>query len=162
MDRTPAGEHDSGEGQTSHDAAWRVIVEHYEACLREFGATPRGVDWPNPADLATRFRVMLEAVDGISGRPAVLDLGCGAGLLLDYLSAVGRLDSVDYRGIDLSQQMVDVARSRWPAYDFSSRDIIAAPLPAQSVDVVLMNGILTERLSLGFDAMVELAQSLIA
>jgi len=77
----------------------------------------------------------------------VLDLGCGAGLLLDYLQATGRLDSLRYRGIDISPRMVSLAQSRWPGYEFEARDIIESPLPERSVDVVLMNGVLTERLS---------------
>lgn len=143
-------------------AGWQPIVRHYEARLQEHGATPEGADWPNGRDLATRFAVMLELVEAGGPQPEVLDLGCGPGLLLDYLAATGRADSLRYRGIDISPRMVELARARWPAHDFECRDILRQPLADQSVDVVLMNGVLTERLSVSVEAMQEMAHSLIA
>ena len=142
--------------------AWAAIVGHYEKVLKQFGPTPRGADWPNDADLAVRFGVMLEILDDAGERPALLDLGCGAGLLLDYLAASGGIDRVRYQGIDLSRVMTDLAKTRWPTHEFSCRDIVAAALPDQSVDVVIMNGVLNERVSLSTDAMIQHAQALIA
>lgn len=141
---------------------WDPIVRHYEACLVRHGATPAGVDWPNATDLAVRFGVMLELLTDAGERPDLLDLGCGPGLVLDYLAATGGLDRVRYRGIDLSSTMIETARRRWPMHEFSSRDIVAMPLPEQSVDVVIMNGVLTERVTLSVESMTALAQSLIA
>jgi len=142
--------------------AWDAIVRHYERCLEQHGRTPKGVDWPNGADLAARFGVMLTLLDQAGERPSLLDLGCGPGLLLDYLTATGNVNRVKYHGIDLSRAMVDAARARWPDQDFSCRDIIAAPLAEQSVDIVIMNGVLTERVSLSIEAMTALAQALVA
>src|ERR1700712_5040012 len=141
---------------------WGPIVRHYEECLQQHGPTPLGVDWPNGEGLAARFGVMLEMLQGCVGRPSLLDLGCGPGLLLDYLQATGSIDRVTYHGIDLSDEMVDAARRRWPQHAFAQRDILADPLPDQSVDLVLMNGVLTERVSLSQGAMSDLAQTLIA
>ena len=140
---------------------WNPIVRHYEACLVKHGATPAGVDWPNGTDLAVRLGVMLELLTDAGERPDLLDLGCGPGLALDYLAATGGLHRVRYRGIDLSNAMVEEARRRWPTHDFSCRDIVAMPLPEQSADVVIMNGVLTERVTLSVESMTALAQSLI-
>src|SRR4051812_25372202 len=103
--------------------SWKVIVRHYEQCLAKHGPTPRGVDWPNGADLAARFGVMLELVAESGKQPDVLDLGCGPGLFLDYLAATGGVHQVRYHGIDLSNTMIDVARARWPMHNFSCRDL---------------------------------------
>jgi SAM-dependent methyltransferase len=142
--------------------AWDVIVQHYEQCLRKYGATPAGVDWPSKTDLAARFGVMLELLAEAGRQPELLDLGCGPALILDYLAATGEIDRIKYRGIDLSAEMIDAARARWPKHEFSCRDIISAPLPEQSVDVVIMNGVLTERISLDVATMTALAESLVA
>jgi SAM-dependent methyltransferase len=142
--------------------AWNVIIRHYEHCFRNYGATPQGVDWPNGADLATRYGVMLELLAHAGERPVLLDLGCGPGLLLDYFAAAGDIDRVKYQGVDLSSAMIDAARTRWPMHEFSCRDILTAPLPEQSVDVVIMNGVLTERVSLSVESMTALAESLVA
>ena len=130
--------------------------------MKQHGATPRGADWPNGADLAARFGVMLELLAEGGERPVLLDLGCGPGLILDYLAATGGIDRVSYRGIDLSNAMIDVARARWPLHEFSCRNILTAQLPEQSVDIVIMNGVLTERVALSVETMTALAKSMIA
>jgi len=142
---------------------WSALVSHYERCFDRHGVSPRGVDWPNGPDLAIRFATLLSILDGGPEEPppVLLDGGCGPGLMLDYLQSTGRLERVDYHGIDLSPTMVAAARQRWPGKDFSARDIVAEPLPEQSVDLVIMNGVLTEKLTLAQDVMVGLAQSLI-
>ena len=142
---------------------WSALVTHYERCLARHGATPKGVDWPNVADLAVRFHTLLGLLDGAATepRPVLLDLGCGAGLLLDYLKATERLETVSYHGIDLSAAMVAAARARWPDRDIACRDIVQDPLPDQSVDYVIMNGVLTEKLTLSHEAMAGIAKELI-
>jgi SAM-dependent methyltransferase len=142
---------------------WSALVAHYERCLERHGATPKGVDWPNVPDLAVRFDTLLGLLDGAAPqpRPMLLDLGCGPGLLLDYLRATGRLETVEYRGIDLSPAMVAAARVRWPDRDISCRDVVKNPLPEQSVDYVIMNGVLTEKQTLSHEVMAGIAQELI-
>lgn len=146
----------------SHD--WLPLQVHYERCLAEAGATPGGVDWPNGRDLEERFAVQLGVLDAVpreAGLPSLLDLGCGPGLLLNYLTATGRADAVEYRGIDISPAMIDLGRRRWPGKAFQVRDILVDPLPPESVDVVLMNGVLTERQGIPRERMVIMAESLL-
>jgi SAM-dependent methyltransferase len=142
---------------------WSALVTHYERCLERYGPTPQGVDWPNVPDLAVRFHTLLGLLDGAAPepRPVLLDLGCGPGLLLDYLRATGRLETVEYRGIDLSPSMVEAACARWPNHDISCRDVVKNPLPEHSVDYVIMNGVLTEKQTLSHEAMARIAKELI-
>ena len=144
---------------------WLPLQRHYERCLETGGATPQGVDWPNGPDLEVRFATQLGVLDGMpagDAPPVLLDLGCGPGLLLDYLEATGRRGSVDYGGIDISPAMIDAARARWPGARFEARDILADPLPAASVDVVVMNGVLTERRGIPRERMVAMAEAILA
>jgi SAM-dependent methyltransferase len=142
------------------------LVAHYEECLKTFGPTHKGVDWPNAADLTTRFRVMLDLIRRNDlGAVTVLDLGCGPGLLLDHLndntSPVPGV-VIEYQGIDLSAAMIEAAKTRHPPDMFSVRNVLADPLPPQSVDYVIMNGVLTEKQALSFDAMEAFAIGLIS
>ena len=66
-----------------------------------------------------------------------------------------------YHGIDLSPAMVAAARARWPDRDISCRDIVQNPLPDQSVDYVIMNGVLTEKRTLSHEVMAGIAKELI-
>ncbi|MBN2973392.1 class I SAM-dependent methyltransferase [Roseomonas aeriglobus] len=140
------------------------LIAHYEKCLARFGADHRGVDWPNAADLAVRFDVMLSIIDVPPSGPAVpsvLDLGCGPGLILDHIARTPGRPTIDYHGIDLSEHMVDAARNRWPDARFDVRDVIADPLPPLSVDYVIINGVLTLKTTLSRDAMIDFAKKLI-
>ena len=124
------------------------LVQHYEDCFLRHGRTPQGVDWPNAQDLTTRFEVMLGVFCAEPRRPSLLDLGCGPGLLLDHLDTTGRRARLDYAGVDLSQPMLAAARSQWPAYSFTHRDILDQRLEPGSFDYVLLNGVLTEKRAL--------------
>ncbi|HHN63806.1 MAG TPA: class I SAM-dependent methyltransferase, partial [Nitrospirae bacterium] len=85
------------------------IVKHYEACFDKFGESPKGMDWPDEKDLIKRFNIMLCVIRGLSGRVSLLDLGCGIGLLVDYLKDRGLLEKIQYLGIDISEKLIEVA-----------------------------------------------------
>jgi len=141
------------------------IVEHYEKRLGEFGPTHRGVDWPKAEDVDVRNAVMLglcEAPSGRRGRASLLDLGCGIGLLPDFLAARGRLGEFDYRGVDLSARMVSAAAARHPGLAFEARDVLEAPFADGAFDYVVMNGVLTVRASVAEDDMEAFAMRLVS
>jgi len=48
-----------------------------------------------------------------------------------------------------------------PDHDFEVRDILENPLPGQSIDYIVMNGVLTERVSLTYEQMKEYSCSII-
>lgn len=62
----------------------------------------------------------------------VLDLGCGLGHLLAYLDETG-LPYEEYRGIDVSERMVEKAKDRLGEH-FELRDILKRPLDPGSFD----------------------------
>lgn len=138
------------------------IVRHYEECLHRHGATYRGMDWPNDADLRTRFEVMLGVIREPSDGPVdILDLGCGVGLLLDHFQGSRSHGACCYIGIDLSREMIEAARARHPQHSFEVRDVIESPLPPQCHDYIVMNGVITEKGSLSHDVMEAYARTLI-
>jgi SAM-dependent methyltransferase len=130
------------------------IVAHYEACLAKHGDTHLGVDWPNPEDARKRYRVMLDLIprraDG--GRPRLLDFGCGASHLYDYMLAEGR-DDVAYIGLDLSPEFVDLSRSKFPGNDYVCGDVLADESLLPSYDFAVMNGVFTEKRDMSFEDM---------
>ncbi len=146
----------------SSNAVAAGLAEHYESCFLEHGRTPKGVDWPNAEDLATRFEVMLGVVRERDRPVALLDLGCGPGLLVDHLERTQRRPDFDYTGIDLSEPMLASARLAWPGLSFERRDVLADPLPERAFDYVILNGVLTERVTAAREEMIAFATELLA
>jgi SAM-dependent methyltransferase len=136
------------------EPGYRDIVAHYEACLAKHGDTHLGVDWPNREDALKRYRIMLDLVGGGSAaaRPRLLDFGCGASHLYDYMLAEGRGD-IDYVGLDLSQQFVDLSRSKFPGNDYVCGDVLADDSLLPDYDYAVMNGVFTEKRDMSFEDM---------
>lgn len=134
-------------------ADYSEIVSHYEACLALFGDSHRGVDWPNAADALARYRVMLEIIRPVSqSQVKLLDFGCGAGHLLEYLRQQGRQD-IDYIGLDMSPKFVELCRQKFPGHQFLCADVLQDECSLPEVDYVIMNGVFTEKRTLPFEEM---------
>ncbi|MBO6556828.1 MAG: class I SAM-dependent methyltransferase [Pseudomonadales bacterium] len=140
---------------------YRTLVEHYENKLNEFGPNYRGMDWPNEKDLLTRFRVLTSIVPK-SQKVSILDLGCGVGLLVDYLYTEKLLDRSTYLGVDLSSKMISAAKHRHPDQQFLVQDLLVEPLPEESVDYAIMNGLLTEKRDLSQSKMKQFAKEILS
>ncbi len=136
------------------DKKYLEIVAHYESCLDRHGDNHLGVDWPRADDAARRYQVMLEVVRPTAPGQTVslLDFGCGAAHLLQYLQAAG-IENVSYAGLDLSPKFVELARRKYPANTFFCADILEDAEALPRFDYVVMNGVFTERRSLSFDEM---------
>lgn len=87
------------------------VADYYSRKLVEHGDTPRGVDWNSAEGQQLRFAQLLKLLDGAEGF-SVLDLGCGYGALVEALQA--RFARFDYLGLDVSADMVEAARRRFP------------------------------------------------
>jgi SAM-dependent methyltransferase len=66
------------------------------------------VDWSTEGSQQLRFTQLLRLVDGES-RPTIVDYGCGYGALAQRLIADDR--DFTYVGFDISESMIEVARS---------------------------------------------------
>ncbi|AET67782.1 methylase involved in ubiquinone/menaquinone biosynthesis [Desulfosporosinus orientis DSM 765] len=67
----------------------------------------------------------------------VLDLGCGPGNVSRQLMLSGKEFSIE--GIDLSEEMVKLARKNVPSGKFSCRDLRDISFPAESFDAILLS-----------------------
>ena len=130
------------------------IVSHYESCLKRYGDTHLGVDWPKQEDVGKRYRVMLELIMQRSSGEIVslLDFGCGAAHLYEYMLANG-LENIEYAGLDLSEKFVELSRRKFPANEFYCADILESGAAIPRFDYILMNGVFTEKRGLSFDEM---------
>jgi len=131
------------------------IIAHYEECLKIHGDTHLGVDWPNPEDADTRYRVMLDLIHRPLAREPVrlLDFGCGASHLYDYIEHE-RVDGLSYSGLDLSADFIELSRAKFPSNDYWCLDLLTADHGHLGrFDYAVMNGVFTEKMDLQFDEM---------
>jgi SAM-dependent methyltransferase len=85
------------------------IDAYYSGKLRDYGATPQGVDWNSEQAQRVRFEQIARVLP-FGRRFSVLDYGCGYGAFAEYLTDAGY--DADYSGYDVSQPMISAARSR--------------------------------------------------
>ncbi|UNX54999.1 methyltransferase domain-containing protein [Georgenia sp. TF02-10] len=103
-------------------AGYDVVAEDYARLLPDLG-------FEAPLDRAVldHFRA------GLGPAPSVLDAGCGAGRLAAHLAGRG----CRVRGVDLSVEMVRVARRAHPAIGFDVADLAALRHPDATFDGVV-------------------------
>lgn len=128
------------------------IVSHYEQCLEKHGDTHLGVDWPKKEDVSKRYEVMLEVIKDKASELTLLDFGCGASHLYEYLTVHG-FTHVRYAGLDISHPFVQLSQNKFPQNDYYCVDILDTSLTLPSFDYIVMNGVFTERKDLSFEQM---------
>jgi SAM-dependent methyltransferase len=135
---------------------YNKIIEHYEKCLKEYGDTHKGVDWPNLEDVYKRYQVMLDIQRFDPARtghsPSVLDFGCGTAHLLEFMNR-HEYKNWNYSGLDISPKFIEVCESKFPATTFYCRDILKEPFLNTTVDYIVMNGVFTEKREMSFEEM---------
>ena len=137
------------------------IVSHYETCLDRHGDSHLGVDWPKAADVHTRHRVMLELIRPASQRVSLLDFGCGAAHLNEYIREQ-RLDHIEYAGLDLSEKFVRLSQSKFPNNRFFCMDLLDNDAALPMFDYIVLNGVFTEKRELSFDEMLSYFKQLVS
>lgn len=136
------------------------IVSHYETCLEQHGDSHLGVDWPKPDDVPRRHRVMLDVIKPGSKNVSLLDFGCGAAHLNEYIVEQG-LQNIEYAGLDLSEKFVRLSQSKFPANKFFCVDLLDDDVSLPSFDYIVLNGVFTEKRELSFDEMLAYFKQLI-
>jgi SAM-dependent methyltransferase len=90
-----------------------AIATYYSDKIREHGDTPQGVDWNSEEGQLMRFQ-QLSKILSPEGEFSVNDLGCGYGAFFNFLR--NRFSSFSYSGIDVSNDMIKAAQSRYDTY----------------------------------------------
>jgi SAM-dependent methyltransferase len=83
------------------------VRSYFDAKISAFGPNHLGVGWNSAESQQLRFDQFLHLF-GQGRRFSLNDVGCGYGLLLDYLRA--KSIEVNYLGIDISGNMIEKAR----------------------------------------------------
>jgi SAM-dependent methyltransferase len=77
---------------------------------------------------------LLEAA-GVSGKMSILDVGCGPG----YVSAAATERGVNAIGLDFSEEMIGIAKEKFPQVEFRQGDAQNLPFANRTFDRVVAN-----------------------
>lgn len=135
-----------------------LIASHYEKCLK-FGDTPHSkVDWPNLEELNLRYKAMFEIIDPKimqQKRIRIGDFGCGLSGFYGFLKTIGVNHCIDYVGIDVVKEYLDISKNEYPNNEYLFWDIVSHDYELGLVDYFIVNGVFTQKLSLSEDEMYE-------
>lgn len=138
------------------------MKSHYQMTFSTHGPTSKGADWGKEQELTLRYRTMLKVMDYDHGEqihhPSVLDVGCGFGGLASFAASTGC--NASFTGIDLVQGMLECAAARHPQHEWIQADIMSHDF-SKDFDYVVCNGILTQKLDIGQQAMEDYAVALV-
>ena len=126
------------------DPILNSVEKYYTGRLREFGATPRGVDWNSSESQTLRFGQLTYLLTGDT-QFSILDYGCGYGSLLDFLTE--KKIQCSYFGFDISEEMVQ--RGRQLHQNGNDICFFSDAAELKPVDYVVASGIFNVRLQSG-------------
>ncbi|MBR3722617.1 MAG: class I SAM-dependent methyltransferase [Selenomonadaceae bacterium] len=133
-------------------ASYKSIVNHYEECLEKYGDNHKGVDWPNQKDALLRYKVMLDVIR--EDAATILDFGCGAGHLYQYI--LDNKKPIDYIGLDISPKFIELCEKKYTEgkVHFVCIDVLRQELNLnRNIDYAIMNGVFTEKVDMTFEDM---------
>lgn len=71
----------------------------------------------------------------------ILDAGCGYGALYEVLHAVPHFAGVEYTGLDLSKDLIGIAKLRYPDADFQEMSMEDADYPESYFDYTIVRSV---------------------
>ncbi|HXX81991.1 MAG TPA: class I SAM-dependent methyltransferase [Thermodesulfovibrionales bacterium] len=101
------------------ELAKEYVISFYDRTLHLFGDRPESLRWTSEGQRA-HYEAMLDIACKIDGRK-ILDFGCGKGDFYQFLKDKG-MES-DYTGYDINQNLIALARQKFPGIRFEVCDI---------------------------------------
>lgn len=144
------------------DKITHLLKEYHRKVFSEHGATAKGVDWNDEAEVLVRYDKMLKVVemDFYDGpeRPTILDVGCGWGGMARRARDLGV--PVEIAGVDVVEEMILHARKEFPEHSFETGDVFEMQ-ETEAYDFVVCNAILTQKHDVSIPEMERFAKRLV-
>lgn len=137
-------------------SSYDLTPNYYKERLRRFGDTAESF-WANKSSQEARFEALLE-IGNIHGK-TVLDVGCGTGHLLEFLKKK-RVRIAGYLGCDIVLEAVQMAREKYPDYQFKATDILKLRPGMEAFDYVLGSGLFALKEDSWTSRMLEIIQTM--
>ena len=85
----------------------------------------------------TRYKAIMDILAKHKTKPAILDVGCGEGILVDHLIQK-KIDFSDYLGLDISSQAITKAQHHHPTVKFETADA-EKYIASSGYDIIIFN-----------------------
>lgn len=118
--------------------------QRYGRWLQRWGYGPEALGWGKGGRQEVRFSALAGQVLA-NPDASVLDAGCGFADLYDWLRQ--RQWRGDYCGLDISPDLLAVARERHPGLELHQMELADAPSLARTFDYVICTGVFNARLT---------------
>lgn len=115
--------------------------EHYARLAQLHGPSAKGVQYPDEASQWARYQILAEI--GVQKNSSVGDFGCGAGELLGFLQHQNEFEG-QYYGVDIVEEHLEAAASRFPGATFENRDIFKHGF-GHEVDFIFVAGVFNNK-----------------
>jgi SAM-dependent methyltransferase len=110
----------------------REVIAYYDAIAKEYDDSYRD-------DVSLyEYKVIRALLAKVLSGKTLIDLGCGTGLFFD-LGFRPQHDA--YLGIDVSPRMIEIAKGKYPEYQFAVSDIQTATRPFEVA--IALNGVIS-------------------
>jgi len=119
----------------------QITLQHYKKNFQKYGVDARALSWSSKGAAHQRFRAIWKEID--FNNKTVLDVGCGFGEMAKFLYK--RYKNVNYKGVDIVPEFVEIARKNQPYYSFEERDYFNNPIE-DKFDIVMASGTLNSNL----------------
>jgi len=118
------------------------IVDRHRDSLTRYGYHPNALYWSSREIQEIRFRVLAEI--GIESGDSILDVGCGFADFNRWIVEQGK--PVCFTGIDLSPDLIRVARGKHPDAELLCGELADFDFKSGSFDWVILSGAMNEQL----------------
>jgi len=120
-------------------------IARYRKGAKEQGNTVQALEWASEKSQLQRFKQVRKIFGNMlpNEKTSVLDVGCGLGDLYGYLNReVFTNGSLEYRGYDITSELIAFAKERYPKAEFHTVDILTRVPFVKQWDYVFMIDIL--------------------
>ena len=129
------------------------LISYCESFLDRYGDCHLGVGWTKEKETALeRYRVMLGVIKENPQEVSLLDFGCGASHLYEYILR-HNLINIKYSGLDLSDKFIKLSMKKFPDIKYHHIDILCDPEAIPEFDYIVLNGVFTSKCLLSFEEM---------
>jgi cyclopropane fatty-acyl-phospholipid synthase-like methyltransferase len=129
------------------------LISYCESFLERYGDCHLGVGWTKARETADeRYKLMLEVIEEGPREASLLDFGCGASHLYEYILR-HQLEDIVYSGLDLSGKFIELSRAKFPLIKYYHLDILCDSDALPEFDYIVLNGVFNSKCQLSFEEM---------